>query len=256
MWTVARETGLRRLIFLQGALATCVKIKLVLFESLLVIAMKLDQIRRLTTEIQDIANKSKWETVPEMKSIWLLSMGILQEIQEPSSDDKDNANAGEQKQEQGGNEKHQQDGSPDTREQKRRRRNDILPWREEYQQDSSPDTREQKRRKRNEEALLDKPLQLELRSSAGEFVVRFGQHKGKRIKELPMDYLKYILGVRQAGREFVPLAQDKTSWIKSNAMDCYLAARQFVTWRCWACGIRDTRFKESKLCTQCWCQLE
>ena len=113
-------------------------------------------------------------------------------------------------------------------------------------------TLQEKRQKQNEEDLADKPVILELRAKAGEFVLTFGKHRDKRIKDLPIWYLQWILGVQQTGRHFNPLDQEKTVWMRTNAMDCFLEARRYMQWRCWSCGIRDSTFKDCKLCKQCW----
>jgi hypothetical protein len=113
--------------------------------------------------------------------------------------------------------------------------------------------KQEKRLKKNEEDLAEKPAVLEDRAKAGEYVISFGQHKNKKLADLPITYLWWILGVQQKGRIFEQLPQDKTKWIKENAMDCFIAARRYMAWRCWSCGDRDTKFKTSKLCTYCWC---
>jgi hypothetical protein len=109
-----------------------------------------------------------------------------------------------------------------------------------------------KRRKRNEDELEDKPAALEARVKAGEYRLTFGVHKSKPVKELPMDYRRWILGVKQEGRAFKPLPDDKTSWIRNNQMEAVAHVHQYMVWRCWACSEGDTRFKNARLCTSCW----
>ncbi len=109
-----------------------------------------------------------------------------------------------------------------------------------------------KRRKRNEDDLAEKPAALEARAKAGEYCLTFGVHKSKPLKDLPLDYTRWMLGVKQEGREFKPLPADKTSWIRNNQMEAVFHVQQFMVWRCWACGAGDTRFKNARLCTSCW----
>jgi len=110
----------------------------------------------------------------------------------------------------------------------------------------------EKRQKQNEEDLAEKPAILKVRAEAGEFMLTFGKHRNTRIKDLPIGYLQWILGVRQNGRHFNPMDQEKTVWIRTNHTDCYLEARRYMQWRCWSCGINDSTFKDGKLCRQCW----
>jgi len=110
-----------------------------------------------------------------------------------------------------------------------------------------------KRRKLNEQNLAEKPAVREAREKAGEYIMTFGIHKNKPIKELPIDYIRWILGVRQEGRNFLTLPPSKSkAWLLSDQIGCVYAARQFMTWTCWACGSQDTRYKNAKLCTSCW----
>jgi len=120
---------------------------------------------------------------------------------------------------------------------------------QEVPEDEDP---EAKRRKRNEKELEEKPAAIEARGKAGEYVMEFGVHKNKRLKDVPRDYIMWILGVKQAGKEFRPLPASQTSWLRANQPGCLLAAQQFMTWRCWACFMEDSRFKNGKLCTSCW----
>ena len=119
-------------------------------------------------------------------------------------------------------------------------------------QASAEDEIQEKRRKRNEQDLAQKPGDLEQRAKAGEYVLTFGAHKNKPLKQVPMDYMRWMLGTKQQGREFTPLPADKTSWIRSTQMEAIMNAQMFMRWRCWACGEGDTRFKNAKLCASCW----
>ena len=109
-----------------------------------------------------------------------------------------------------------------------------------------------KRRKRNEDELAEKPAALEARAKAGEYRLTFGAHKSKQVKDLPVDSMRWVLGVKQEGREFKALPAEKTSWIRNNQLELVAHAQQFMVWRCWACGAGDTRFKTARLCTSCW----
>lgn len=118
------------------------------------------------------------------------------------------------------------------------------------------DNSQQKRKRLNEQDLVEKSSVLEARTKAGEYVLTFGKHKNEQLNQVPIGYVRWILGVRQEGRKFHHEYSDQTTWVRTNVMACFIAAQQFMAWRCWACGIQDTRFKHSKLCTDCWRVLE
>jgi hypothetical protein len=111
---------------------------------------------------------------------------------------------------------------------------------------------EDKRTRQNEEDLAKKPAALEARERAGEHIIAFGKHKGKKLKSLPLDYIKWMLGFKQKGRDFLSLPPADMQWIRSNHVDTLLAAQQYMAWRCWACGTEDSRFKQGRLCPACW----
>lgn len=98
----------------------------------------------------------------------------------------------------------------------------------------------------------EKARLVELSRRAGESIIPFGKHKGKAVKAVPHSYLCWLLGVRRAGREFEKVAMDHHSWIIANHADIISQVKAYLTWRCWACGSTDTRFKFSRLCGECW----
>ncbi len=98
----------------------------------------------------------------------------------------------------------------------------------------------------------DKDSLLKQSERAGEARMSFGKHKGMRIKEIPLSYLSWLLGVKRVGREFEKVAMDKHGWIVSNHADIMAQVKSYLTWRCWACGSCDVRFKFSRLCMDCW----
>lgn len=100
--------------------------------------------------------------------------------------------------------------------------------------------------------VAEKARLTELSRSAGESLVSFGKHKGKRVKEVPHSYLCWMLGVRRNGREFEKVSMDHHSWIIANHAEAISQVKAYLTWRCWACGSADTRFKFSRLCPECW----
>ena len=110
---------------------------------------------------------------------------------------------------------------------------------------------EDQRKLRNEKDLQEKPNVLEQREKAGEFVIPFGKHKDKRLKQVPLDYIRWILGFKQEGKRFNPL-ETASSYIKNSQPETLANAHKYMMWRCWACGVEDTRFKNAKLCTSCW----
>jgi hypothetical protein len=91
---------------------------------------------------------------------------------------------------------------------------------------------------------------------AGEFIIPFGKHKGKPVRAVPHSYLCWLLGVRRVRREFENVPMDKHGWIISNHADVIAQVKAYLTWRCWACGSADTRFKFSRLCSECWHECE
>lgn len=108
------------------------------------------------------------------------------------------------------------------------------------------------RKLRDEKDVQEKPSMLEQREKAGEFVIPFGKHKDKKMKQVPMDYMRWILGFKQEGKKFNPLETTASSYIRSSQPETLVNAHKFMLWRCWACGVEDTRFKNAKLCTSCW----
>lgn len=98
----------------------------------------------------------------------------------------------------------------------------------------------------------EKARLVELSRQAGESVIPFGKHKGKAVKAVPYSYLCWLLGVRRAGREFETVSMDHHSWILANHAETISHVKAYLTWRCWACGSTDTRFKFSRLCSECW----
>ena len=186
----------------------------------------LHEFRTDIEKIVKISDDADWDKHPGMKPIWLLAGSILERL------------------------KH----SPE-------KQIESLVIEKEDQQAQieslviEKEDQQAKRRKRNELEIAEKPVDIEAREKAGEYIVNFGVHKGKRLKDLPIDYVKWIIGFRQKDREFVPLPSSQTSWLRSNQTSCLIAAQQFMIWRCWACGIEDSRFKNGKLCTSCWHRL-
>lgn len=107
------------------------------------------------------------------------------------------------------------------------------------------------KRLRDEKDVQEKPSILEQREKAGEFVIPFGKHKDKKMKQVPLDYIRWILGFKQEGKRFNPL-ETASSYIKNSQPETLANAHKYMLWRCWACGVEDTRFKNAKLCTSCW----
>jgi uncharacterized protein (DUF3820 family) len=98
----------------------------------------------------------------------------------------------------------------------------------------------------------EKASLVQLSRRAGEFIIPFGKHKGKPVKAVPRSYLCWLLGVRRVGRDFEDVPMDKHGWIISNHSDVVAQVKAYFTWRCWACASVDTRFKFSRLCSECW----
>jgi uncharacterized protein (DUF3820 family) len=115
---------------------------------------------------------------------------------------------------------------------------------------------EESKRRRHEIDLTEKPALLEQRSKSGEHVIPFGKHKGKQIKELPLDYVRWMLGYKREGRNFTTIPADKLNWMRTTQYESLGHAQKYMVWRCWGCGSEDTRFKHSKLCTTCWHECE
>ena len=111
---------------------------------------------------------------------------------------------------------------------------------------------EQALTERNAQDLLEKPgLEAESRT-AGEFVVPFGKHKGATIRAVPNGYLCWLMGVRREGKTFQPVSTTGLDWIRGNQFETLSQVKKYLTWRCWACGSTDMRFRHAKLCTSCW----
>jgi hypothetical protein len=111
---------------------------------------------------------------------------------------------------------------------------------------------EQALAEKNAQDLMDKPgLQAESRL-AGEFEVPFGKYNGDIIRALPPSYLCWLMGVRREGRTFQPVSTKGLDWIRGNQFETLSMVKKYLTWRCWACGSTDVRFKHAKLCTSCW----
>ena len=87
---------------------------------------------------------------------------------------------------------------------------------------------------------------------AGDHVLMFGQHKGKSLKEVPVSYLGWMLGMKREGREFFPMPVTNHGWILANHADSIAQVKAYLTWRCWGCKSTSTRFKFSRLCADCW----
>lgn len=98
----------------------------------------------------------------------------------------------------------------------------------------------------------DKERLIEQSKIAGDFVIPFGKHKGLAIKAVPCSYLCWLLGFRRDGREFNAISMDKHGWIISNHPETVANVKAYFTWRCWVCYSPTTRFKFSRLCTDCW----
>lgn len=103
-----------------------------------------------------------------------------------------------------------------------------------------------------ESDLSEKTCLMEQSRRAGEYIISFGKHKGKAVKAAPLSYLCWLLGVRRDGREFIKVSMDHHSWIVTNHPEIMSQVKAYLTWRCWACGSTDTRFKFSRLCPECW----
>lgn len=111
---------------------------------------------------------------------------------------------------------------------------------------------EQALAEKNAQDLLEKPvLQAESRS-AGEFVIPFGKHKGVAIRALPCAYVCWLMGMRREGKTFQQVSTTSLDWIRGNQFETLSMAKKYLTWRCWACGSADVRFRHAKLCTSCW----
>ena len=115
-----------------------------------------------------------------------------------------------------------------------------------------------KRQKQDEMDLAEKNTALEQREIAGNYVITFGKYKGTTLKQVPLDYIRWMLGFKQKGRKFesIPVNSGNTGWIKSTQYEALSNATKYMAWRCWACRDGDIRFKNSKLCTACWHELE
>jgi hypothetical protein len=98
----------------------------------------------------------------------------------------------------------------------------------------------------------EKASLVEQSKIAGEALIPFGKHKGTQIKAVPKSYLCWLLGMKRVGREFEDISMDKHGWIIANHPNVVAQVKSYLTWRCWACGSIDTRFKFSRLCTECW----
>lgn len=98
----------------------------------------------------------------------------------------------------------------------------------------------------------EKTRLLEQSKRAGDFLIPFGKHKGRAVKDLPQSYRCWLLGMKQVGREFENVPMDKHGWIISNHADVIVQVKAYLTWRCWTCGSTDTRFQFSRLCPECW----
>jgi hypothetical protein len=98
----------------------------------------------------------------------------------------------------------------------------------------------------------DKESLLKQSERVGEARMPFGKHKGTRIKEVPLSYLCWLLGLKQVGREFERVPMDKHGWVVSNHAETMGQVKLYLTWRCWACRACDVRFKFSRLCSDCW----
>ena len=98
----------------------------------------------------------------------------------------------------------------------------------------------------------EKASLLEQSRCAGKYLIPFGKHKGVRVESVPKSYLCWLLGVKRNGRDFESISMDKHGWIVANHADAIAQVKRYLTWRCWACGSTATRFKFSKLCSDCW----
>lgn len=106
--------------------------------------------------------------------------------------------------------------------------------------------------KQNECDLDAKPNDLKVRAVAGSYVLSFGKHKGQAIKDLPIGYIRWILGGKQNGRKIEALPADRPKWIWDTQMETVVNVQKYMLWRCWVCGAADTRYKTAKLCSGCW----
>ena len=93
---------------------------------------------------------------------------------------------------------------------------------------------------------------VERSRKAAEFVLPFGKHKGVSLKDVPNGYMCWLMGVKREGRDFQNIPMDKHNWILANHADVMAEVQAFLTWRCWACGSTDVRFRRSRLCCDCW----
>lgn len=106
--------------------------------------------------------------------------------------------------------------------------------------------------KQNECDLEAKPNDLLVRAVAGSHVLSFGKHRDQAIKDLPIGYIRWILGGKQNGRKIEALPADRPKWIWDTQMETVVNVQKYMLWRCWACGAADTRYKTAKLCSGCW----
>jgi uncharacterized protein (DUF3820 family) len=114
--------------------------------------------------------------------------------------------------------------------------------------------RRPKRLREDVQEYSDKAELVELSRQAGLTVLPFGKHEGKQLDKVPKAYLCWLLGHKRKGREFVPIPVDAQSWIRSRHADTLSQVQAYLTWRCWACGSQEVRFKNARLCTACWCE--